>query len=306
MLVLYTFYHVLVPILIPMAIGALLHRKFEFNLGSFSKLILYYFVPALAFVKVYQAKLPGTLIITVFGFLIIQFIAIVIIGYTISHLLKYSKPLSASFANSVCLTNNGNIGIPINSIAFKQDPFAMSIQIMVVVFELFVTFTFGLINSSKATSNLKSSLLQFAKMPVLYAIIIGSIFNFFNIQIPEPIFLPISNIADGMLSFALVSIGAQISSTKFSKNTSPVFLSSLTRLIISPICAFFIIKLLSLQAITAQTLFIASAIPTSRNSAALALEYGNEPGFAAQAVLVSTLLSSITLTFVINFAQKLF
>lgn len=306
MLVLYTFYHVLVPILIPMAIGALLHRKFEFNLGSFSKLILYYFVPALAFVKVYQAKLPGTLIITVFSFLIIQFIAIVVIGYTISRLLKYSKPLSASFANSVCLTNNGNIGIPINSIAFKQDPFAMSIQIMVVVFELFVTFTFGLINSSKATSNLKSSLLQFAKMPVLYAIIIGSIFNFFNIQIPEPIFLPISNIADGMLSFALVSIGAQISSTKFSKNTSPVFLSSLIRLILSPICAFFIIKLLSLQAITAQALFIASAIPTSRNSAALALEYGNEPGFAAQAVLVSTLLSSITLTFVINFAQKLF
>jgi hypothetical protein len=68
----------------------------------------------------------------------------------------------------------------------------------------------------------------------------------------------------------------------------PIFLSSLCRLIISPIIALLIILGLGLEGLTAQALLMASAFPTSRNSALLALEYKNQPEFAAQAVLVST------------------
>ncbi|MEW9701848.1 AEC family transporter [Paenibacillus sp. SI8] len=306
MLILYTFYHIIVPILIPIGIGAILYRKFKFDLSGLSKLILYYYVPSLAFVKVYEAQLSAKLLLSVFGFLILQFIAIVCIGYLASRWLGYSKPLAASFSNSVSLTNNGNVGIPVNALAFKHDPLAMSVQIMVVVFELFVTFTFGLLNASKATSGLKKSLLQFVKMPVLYAIAAGALLHVLHIKLPEPLMLPLSDIANGMLSFALVTIGAQIASTNFQQNSSAVLLSSFIRLIISPICAFGLIHVLQLHGITAQALFIASAIPTSRNSAALALEYGNEPGFAAQSVLVSTLLSSLTLTFVIDLMPSVF
>jgi len=304
--ILYTFYHIMVPILIPIAIGAILHRRFKFDLGSFSKLILNYYVPALAFVKIYESTLSTGLVVSVFGFLTLQFIVIVAIGYAVSRIMGYSKEMAASFSNSVSLTNNGNVGIPINSMAFKQDAFAMSIQVIVVVFELFVTFTFGLLNSSKATSGLKNSLIQFLKMPVLYAIAAGTMLKLCRIHISDPLLVPLDQISSGMLSFALVSIGAQMASAKLHQNTSAVILSSFVRLIISPICAFGLIQLLHLHGIAAQALFIASAIPTSRNSAALALEYGNEPGFAAQAVLVSMLLSSITLTIVVDLAMKLF
>jgi malate permease and related proteins len=224
----------------------------------------------------------------------------------VSRLMKFPKPLAASFSNSVVLTNNGNVGIPVNAMAFKQDPFAMSIQIMVVVFELFTTFTYGLLNASKATTGLKKSLVQFVKMPVLYAIAAGTVFHILHLRVPDPILLPLSDIANGMLSFALVSIGAQIASAKLHRNTSTVLLSSLIRLVVSPICAYGLIHLLQLHGVTAQALFIASAIPTSRNSASLALEYGNEPGFAAQAVLVSMIISSITLTIVIDLARVWF
>ncbi|MUT65260.1 AEC family transporter [Paenibacillus sp. NEAU-GSW1] len=302
----YTFYHIIIPILIPIGIGALLHRKFKFDLGSFSKLILYYYVPALAFVKVLEAQLSAKLVVMIFGFLIVQFIAMALIGKAISRVMGYSKPLAASFANSVTLTNNGNIGIPVNALAFKHDAFAMSIQMMVVVFELFATFTFGLINASKAAAGLKKSLLQFAKMPVLYAIIAGTALHMLRLPMPEPVMVPLEQIADGMLPFALVSIGAQIASAAIHRNTAAVLLSSLTRLVLSPVCAYLLLMLLGIEGIAAQALFIASAIPTSRNSAALALEYGNEPGFAAQAVLLSTLLSSVTMTVVIDLSNHLF
>ncbi|TYP74107.1 AEC family transporter [Paenibacillus methanolicus] len=306
MSILNTFYSIMLPILIPIAIGALLHRRFTFDLNSFSKLIINYYVPALAFVKIYETDLSTKLIASVAGFLLIQFVVIVMIGYAISRIMGYSRPLAASFSNSISLTNNGNVGIPINALAFKHDAFAMSIQVIVVVFELFATFTYGVLNASKATSGLKQSIVQFAKMPVLYAIAGGTILQLCQIRIPEPILLPLDQISSGMFAFALVSIGAQIASSRLQHNTSVVLLSSFVRLILSPICAYLIILMLDLRGVTAQALFIASAIPTSGNSAALALEYGNEPGFAAQAVLVSMLLSSLTLTVVVNLAMILF
>lgn len=306
MTILYVFYHIMVPILIPIGLGAILHRRFTFELGSFSKLILNYYVPALAFVKIYESKLSAGLVMTVFCFLLLQFIAIVALGYGVSRIMGYSRPMAASFSNSVALTNNGNVGIPVNALAFKQDPFAMSIQVIVVVFELFATFTFGLVNASKATAGLKNALLQFAKMPVLYAIAAGTLLRLLDVSLPEPIVTPLDQIAAGMLSFALVSIGAQIASAKLHQNTSAVLLSSLVRLLISPLCAYALIRALDLHGVAAQALLIASAIPTSRNSAALALEYGNEPGFAAQAVLVSMLLSSVTLTVIVHLAMSLF
>ncbi|WP_138494579.1 AEC family transporter [Paenibacillus pinistramenti] len=298
-----TFYHIIVPILIPIAIGALLHRKFRFDLGGFSKMILYYYVPALAFVKIYEARLPFRVLLSVFGFLILQLVVMIFIGFLISRIMRYSPGMSASFANSVTLTNNGNVGIPVNSMAFHQNPAAMSIQVIVVVFELFVTFTYGVLNAGKARAGLKKSLADFARMPVLYAILAGTLFHTFNMTLPEPLLSPLEGIADGMLPFALATIGAQIVSSKWHRDTArAVLLSSFTRLILAPLCAYVIIQLLDLHGLTAQALFIASAIPTSRNSAALALEYDNEPGFAAQAVLVSTLLSSLTLTVVIDLA----
>lgn len=306
MLGLYTFYHIMIPILIPVAIGVLLHRRFKFDLAGFSKLILYYYVPALAFAKIYESELSVGLFLTVFGFLIVQYVAVTGIGYGISRAMRYSKPLTASFSNSVSLTNNGNVGIPVNAMAFRQDALAMSVQVLVVVFELFATFTLGLLNASRATVGLRNALLQFAKMPVLYAIIAGTLMRALNVPIPEPILAPIDSAAAGMLSFALVSIGAQLATAKLRRHSSAVLLSSFVRLVVSPLCAYGLILAIGLHGVVAQALLIASAIPTSRNSAALALEYGNEPEFAAQAVLLSMLLSSVTLTVVVDLSQRLF
>jgi hypothetical protein len=46
--------------------------------------------------------------------------------------------------------------------------------------------------------------------------------------------------------------------------------------------------------------------PTSRNSALFALEYNNHPEYAAQTVLVSTIISSFTVTFIIYISRLIF
>ena len=51
---------------------------------------------------------------------------------------------------------------------------------------------------------------------------------------------------------------------------------------------------------------IASAMPTSVNSAVIAEEYKNYPEFAAQVVLFSTIISAFTVSLVIYLAGILF
>jgi predicted permease len=275
-------------------------------MNTLSKLILYFFVPAIAFVKIYEASLSPVLLLQVIGFLLFQLLLLIVLTETINRLFRFSKGFSASFSNSVVLTNNGNIGIPVNDLAFRHDPLAMSIQIVVVVFEILVTFTFGLLKASAATKGLRGSIHHFFRLPVLYAILLGLLCNLLQLHVPDFLWVPAKQAANGMLAIALVSIGAQIASVTLKKRTWLVLTSSLLRLIVSPLIAFGVIAVLGLSGVTAQALFIASAIPTSRNSASLALEYNNEPEFAAQAVLVSTLLSTLTLTLCISLAASLF
>ncbi|WP_312113285.1 AEC family transporter [Brevibacillus reuszeri] len=297
---------IIAPIIVLIAIGAILHRAFHFDMNTLSKLILYFFVPSIAFVKIYEASLSPMLLVQVVGFLLLQFVLLLLLTETIGKLFSFSRGFRASFTNSVVLTNNGNIGIPVNDLAFRHDPLAMSIQIVVVIFEILVTFTFGLLKASAATKGLSASIRHFFRLPVLYAIVLGLLFNLAQLDIPAMIWTPAKHAADGMLAIALVSIGAQIASVSLKKQTWLVMVSGMLRLAVSPLIAFGVISILGLEGITAQALFIASAIPTSRNSASLALEYGNEPEFAAQAVLVSTLLSTVTLTLCITLSSQLF
>jgi len=297
---------VILPIVLLIAVGAILHRNFQFEMKTFSKLILYFYLPALTFVKIYEAKATPGLLLQIFSFLIIHFVLLCIIGRFVSKLGKHNKKMTASFSNSIALTNNGNVGIPVNDLAFQHNPLAMSVQMIVVLFEIFITFTYGLVNASTASIGLRKTALQFFKMPIFYFFILGLVFNMFHIQVPDFIWIPMNTVSNGMLAIALVSIGAQVANVRFHRNTITVMLSSIIRLLLSPLLALLIISILQLNGIVAQALWIASAMPSSRNSAALALEYDNEPEFAAQTVLLSTLCSSLTLTVVIYLAMSLF
>lgn len=73
-----------------------------------------------------------------------------------------------------------------------------------------------------------------------------------------------------------------------------------------PLLAIAMIYLLNIDGIVAQSLFIASSFPTSRNTSTIAMEYQIEPELHAQIVLFSTLFSIITVTVVIYLSYILF
>jgi predicted permease len=55
-----------------------------------------------------------------------------------------------------------------------------------------------------------------------------------------------------------------------------------------------------------KALLISSAVPSAINSALIAVEFDNEPDFASQVVITTTLFCSISLTIVIYLSNIIF
>ena len=300
------FKDIILPIFIVMLIGFILQKKFAMDISTLSKLNIYFVVPAFIFVKLYSTQFSASL----FGHVLLFFILLVIILYVFSALfakiLGLNRGKKTTFSNSTIFFNSGNYGVPVNELVFKGDPFAMSIQVIVLTLQNILTFSYGIFALQSVNTSKWKAMIGYFKMPVLYAMMTGLLCNALNIPIPSVILVPANMIADAMIGLALLTLGAQVARIQFKAALSAVYSSLTVRLIISPIIALLIIWLFRVDGVTAQALLIASAMPTSVNSAVIAEEYKNYPEFAAQVVLFSTIISAFTVSLVIYLAGILF
>ncbi|KJE26074.1 membrane transport family protein [Geobacillus kaustophilus] len=297
---------VMVPMLLIVGLGAWLHRLFHFDMNTLSKLNMYVLLPAVAFINVYDSELNGKVLAAIFGFLLLQSSGLMVFSMIMAKLFKLERSLSAVFQNTIVLNNSGNFGIPVSQLVFHQQPLGAAIQIIVTIFQNFLTNTYGVYQFISGNGKKGKWVAELWKNPVLYALLLGVVCRWLHLSIPSFLWQPIHRIADAFLAIALFTLGAQIAYARFRSLPPLVYASVFGRLFLSPLLATSLIFLLGIDGVTAQALLIASSYPCSRNTALYALEYDCHPDYAAQAVLVSTLLSAITVTGVVYAARLLF
>jgi malate permease and related proteins len=307
----------ILPLVIIILFGYLLSRKFDLNINTLSKINFYIYVPFFIFIQIYTTNLPGEML-KVLIFVALLAILNTLVANLVAKLKKYDEGYKNAFVNSIMFYNSGNIGIPLITLIFSSGPFlihgstpyltlALTTQIVVLIFQNISTNTVGFFNAGKGEMHWKDSVLSILQMPTVYMIPLAFILKAMPIHLQDMPFWPgFIYIKDGMISFALLTLGVQLSKTKFSFNNKDVYLSCFLRLIGGPIMALLVIKLVGINGISAQTLMISSAIPTAVNTALIAVERNNHPDFASLAVMTSTILSSITLVFVVYLSRVIF
>lgn len=294
------FFQIVAPILVLLIVGAFLQKKFSFNLKALSQLITYCFMPAAVFVNIYETKVNLEILGQVSIFIVLFIGSQMVLSHFITKGLGLERQEAAVFKNSVVLINSGNYGIPVAQMIFVTQPIGVAIQVILVIFQNMTTYTYGLYNLISATKSGMEIVKDFLKMPIVHALILGVIMNVFDIGIPQFIRIPLDHVVGGFIAIALLTLGAQLSQIEIRTMLNKItIISCFTRLVVGPAIALGIILLLGLDGVVAQSLFIASSFPTSRNSSSLALEYDIESNTAAQTVLFSTIMSCITVTVVI-------
>jgi predicted permease len=308
------FFHILanniLPIFVLILLGFWLGRKFPLDLPTLSKVYFYVFLPAFLFVHLVNTTIAWEMV-NVFAFAVIFLALNMVISYLIGRIRKFSSSKKGAFANSIMFYNSGNVGLPLITLVFSQTPYfeaALTAQIIVLVFQNVTTNAVGIVNAARADLKWKELAVEILAMPSIWIIPLALIVKTLNIDLSNaaPLWTPLQYAADALVPTALLTLGVQLSRTKFVLGDLDVYLSVFVRLIAGPILAWIVLRLLQIQGPVGQALLISSSVPTAVNTALIALEFNNEPDFASQVVLTSTVCSACTLVVVIYSAQILF
>lgn len=307
----------ILPLVLIIVLGYLLSKKFDLNINTLSKINFFIYVPFFIFMQIYSTELPKEML-NVLIFVVLLAVVNTLVTNIIARLRRYDEGFKNTFVNSIMFYNSGNIGIPLITLIFSSEPFliagktpyltlALTIQIVVLIVQNISTNTIGFFNAGRGHMHWKDSVKSILMMPTIYMVPLAFALKALPFRLETmPLWPGLVYIKDGLISFALLTLGVQLSKTKFSFKNSDVYLSSGIRLIGGPLLAFAILKVIGINGIAAQTLMISSAIPTAVNTALIAVERNNHPDFASLAVMTSTILSSITLVFVVYVARLIF
>lgn len=286
---------IILPIFIMIAVGFAAQKLLKMEVRTFTKLNMHVFVPSLLFTKICETQITwqlfGNVLIYILSICAIMFI----LGEIVSRLLKYPQCTKKAFVNSLLFFNSGNYGLPLVELAFKNSPVATTAQIFIMFIQNITSNTFGVFQACAGNVGYKKALKNVFAMPSMFVLLVVIPIKIFQLQVPEFIMLPLHNISGGFVAFALITLGVQLAEVKVAFNLKNIFVTSIIRLVLSPLCGLLLVNLLGIQGILAKSLIIGVATPTAVNTAIIAKEFNNEPEYASQIVFATTILSAITI-----------
>ncbi len=289
------FINVILPVFLMIGVGYFFEKIKKPDFKSISDLTLFFLAPCLIFEALIRSKqsiskfVPKAIL-----FMIILTFSLWFLSYLFSKLLKLDNLESSAFSLSTIMMNCGNFGVPLILFAFGEKALAYAVVIL-------VTFTFPLgtlavFIASKGKTSVKASILEITKMPLFYSIIFAVIFKYFNIPVPSLIMKPLTLMGEAAIPTLLILLGMQLARTDLKTNLKPITGSIFLRLIVSPIIAVILCKILNISGLPAKILIIQTSTPSAIIPLLYAINYNTRPDIVAGTIFFSTILSAVSLT----------
>jgi predicted permease len=288
-------FNVIAPIFVVVGAGALIGRRFRPDPAAISVLLIYLFIPALAFNGIATSDLTGGELLGIAGVATGIALLMAVIGMGLSRLLHFERRLESAFLISVIMMNAANYGIPLNRFAFG--PQGEQRAIVYYVMSVVLGAVLGIFFASRGTASVRVALLNVLRVPISYAAIAGLIVNLAGWQPPLLLERGISILAQGAVPGMLVLLGLQLArGTTLRGRWLPITLASGMRLVLAPLLAVPLALALGLSGVSFQVAVVESSMPTAVMASALATQFGSDADFTAAVTLVSTVASIVTLS----------
>ena len=312
------FYTIMLPILLLAGIGWVIQRKLGLEMATLRRLNFYFIMPALVYVALVSSPLAAGDILTVVAFGLACLVIQGSLTYAVARLRRLPPDLRRAAMMTTMFHNSGNCGLPLQDLAFSRaglGDVAKVYQTFVMITQNIVNFTVGILIAAGGGGDRrwKRNLRHIARFPPLYAlsaalvtILIRQLLSDAAPAVADalaPLWTVVVLVKNAFIAVALLTLGAQLALVGRQTNRYPVKMTLMLRLLVGPAIALAVIYTMGLTGLIAQVLLISSATPTAVNSMLLCLEFENNPDFVARAVFYSTLLSPVTLTLIIFFAQ---
>ena len=316
------FFTSVVPILFLAVIGVFMDRKFTLGLNTLSKLNFYLFLPAFMFRVFYTTPLTVDSLEIVLCGIFIVFLNY-LLGTGLAKLNGYDVKKAAVFRNCIMFNNGGNIGIAVLTLVYTNEPFlvngasphleaALVAAVALVIVQNIATNTLGFYFAGAGVLSAKDAVRLVFRMPTIYVVPAALLMRLLPFRLENFFLWPDLNIiANGFVAVAMLALGIQINRTPVDIFSKDVMLATASRLLLGPLVALLAVMLFTtlyapLTNIGAQAVVIMYGVPTAINMALISLEMKNNPEFATQIVMATTLLSGLTMPLAILLAYHIF
>lgn len=293
---------IILPVFIIFSIGYIGQKLIGFDIKSISTVALYLMSPFLAFRTFFTNKITMDYFYIIFFCLLLTVILLAIVWIT-GLMMKATRPqLSAMILGGVFM-NSGNYGAPVVLFAFGAVGFDYAVIMM--VFQSLLMNSIGIFFASiggEEKATLQQSIQRVIRMPLIYAAVLGIVLQLFSVTVPQPVMEGISMVADASIPTVMLVLGMQLAAIS-RKRVAYRYVSAVTviRMIASPLIAAGILYFMPVSDLLKAVIILQSAMPAAANTTMFALQFGTEPDLVSFTTFITTLISIITIPFVLFF-----
>ncbi len=289
--------NVISPIFIIVGIVIVIARRLNPDPRGLSTILVYLFIPSLAFTGIVQSDLRGGEVIGLAAVAVTMSLLMALVGLGVSRLAKFDRKLESAFLISIILVNAANYGIPLNRFAFGPDGERQAI--IYYVMSVMMGNVLGVYFASRGEASVKAAVLNVLKVPIAYAALAGLIVNLAEITLPLPVERAVGILSQASVPGMLALLGLKLAEASLRVRWRPLLLATGIRLVLAPLIAFPMAALLGLTGTTFQVAIVESSMPTAVLANALATQFNSDAEFTSAVTLVSTLASIVTLSILI-------
>ncbi len=274
-----------------------------------TKFVFYFALSAMLFR--FAATLPFQQIFD--GRLVVGYLIGTAAVYSIATLVAYSRglniPTAAVEAQCAAIGNVGFLGLPMLAVLFTDAAIGPVMLLLTVDLVVFSSLIVILMNRGSDGQLNIDTLRQIGagllRNPMILSISAGMIWSALRIPVPAPVIDFLTILGGAATPGALFAIGASLA-TKSAERVQIAGWLSFCKLVLHPLCvATMVIWVIPVAPFTAMVAVAASALPVAGNVYMLAAHYQVAPQRASAAILLSTMISIVTVPFVIGWVSAL-
>ncbi len=202
----------------------------------------------------------------------------------------FSSPKEYSIATvAAIIGNTGNLGIPINIAIFGEEsiPYTTVINLM----NVFVVYTVGVFYYSRGTYDIKTSLLNIVKIPILWASIIAILLSIYGYRPSGAIANTLMMGAYASMTMQLFLFGIYLYGTKIKEVSKRLIIWVIAfKFVLLPLIAFIVLSFLELDSMIKGIIFIELMMPLAVANVNLASLYECKPKVVTALVFISSLV----------------
>lgn len=219
-------------------------------------------------------------------YFVIVLIIVIISAFTAKLLFENKKEYSIATVAAV-IGNTGNLGIPINIAIFGEESIPYTTVVNLV--NVFVVYTIGVYYYSRGTYDVKTSLKNIIKLPILWAAIVAILLSAYQVQIHSSIMNMLMMGAYASMTMQLFLFGIYLYGTKIKEVSKRLLLWIMTlKFIVLPLTAFSVLVFVDLEPMVKGIVFIELMMPLAVANVNIASLYDCKPRLVTALVFVSS------------------